>query len=46
VDAGRVHSTLSFHFAAADRSLTQEAVQRQHEALAEALRRRAEEGAS
>ncbi|HUP25025.1 MAG TPA: phenylalanine--tRNA ligase subunit beta [Thermoanaerobaculia bacterium] len=46
VDAGRVHSTLSFHFAAADRSLTQEAVQRQHEALAEALRRRAEERAS
>ena len=46
VEAGRVHSTLSFHFAAADRSLTQEEVNRQHEALAEALRRRVEERAS
>jgi phenylalanyl-tRNA synthetase beta chain len=45
VDSGRVHSTLSFQFAAADRSLTQEEVNRQHEALAAALRRRAEEGA-
>jgi phenylalanyl-tRNA synthetase beta chain len=43
VEAGKVNSTLSFHFAAADRSLTQEEVNRQHEALAEALRRRVEE---
>jgi hypothetical protein len=40
-----VNTTLSFQFAAADRSLTQEEVNRQHEALAEALRRRAEERA-
>jgi phenylalanyl-tRNA synthetase beta chain len=46
VEAGKVNSTLSFHFAAADRSLTQEEVNRQHEALARALRRRAEERAS